>query len=127
LATVLLIDDDVDLVEMNRAVLVHRGHQVLAAYSAAETRGLLAGVRPDIIVLDVMMESPTAGFDLAREIHQGDPSLPMIILSGVREATGLPFRFEPDETWLPVVKFLEKPVSPAVLASEIEAVLRREE
>jgi DNA-binding response OmpR family regulator len=124
-ATVLLIDDDVDLVEMNRAVLEHRGHRVLAAYSAAESRQVLAAQNPDIAVLDVMMETVSAGFDLAREIHGSLPALPIIILSGVHEAMQLPFHFEPDETWLPVLKFLDKPVAPAALANEIEALLKR--
>ena len=124
MATVLLIDDDVDLVDLNRLVLEHRGHKVLVAYSAAEARKVLASAKPDITVLDVMMESATAGFDLAREVHKSLPALPMIILSGVHEVMGVPFRFEPDETWLPVVKFLDKPVVPAVLAAEIEAALK---
>ena len=49
----------------------------------------------------------------------------MIVLSGIHEATGVPFRFEPDETWLPVLKFLDKPVAPADLAGEIETILSR--
>ena len=57
MATILLIDDDVDLVEMNAAVLAHRGHEVLRAYSAADARRkLAAGPAPDVVVLDVMME-----------------------------------------------------------------------
>lgn len=66
MTTVLLIDDDVDLVEMNRAVLEPRAHQVLAACEAAETRGALAGAQPDMAVLEVMMESLAA---LAVEIE----------------------------------------------------------
>ena len=124
MATVLLIDDDVDLVEMNRAVLEHRGHQILAAYSAREAQTILKTSRPDAVVLDVMMESLTAGFALAREIHDACPNLPMIMLSGVHKATGTPFRFEPDAVWLPVIKFLDKPVAPAVLADEIETLLK---
>ena len=114
MATILLIDDDVDLVEMNSAVLPHRGHEVLKAYSAA-----------DLVVLDVMMEKFNAGFDLAQEIHQRFPHLPTIMLSGIQAATGVPFRFEPDETWLPVARFLDKPVAPAALANEIELLLKK--
>jgi CheY-like chemotaxis protein len=126
MATILLIDDDVDLVEMNSVVLAHRGHEVLKAYSAAEARRKLeAGAKPDVVVLDVMMEEVSAGFDLAREIHQKFPDLPTIMLSGVQAATGVPFRFKPDETWLPVVRFLDKPVAPAALANEIDQLLAK--
>lgn len=125
MANVLLIDDDVDLIEMYQLVLSKRGHKVQSAYTAEEARKLLRAGRPDIVVLDVMMESPTAGFDLAREIHTMYPDLPVIMPSGVHQATGVPFRFEPDEDWLPVVKFLDKPVQPEKLADEIEAVLKK--
>jgi len=125
MATILLVDDDVDLVQMNRRVLEHRGHNVVCANTAEEARELLKTTGPELAVVDVMMESQTAGFDLAREIHQRLPEMPMIVLSGIHEATGVPFRFEPDETWLPVLKFLDKPVAPADLADEIEAVLAR--
>ncbi len=126
MATILLIDDDVDLMEMNSGVLAHRGHEVLRAYSAAEARRTLAeGAAPDLVVLDVMMEEVTAGFNLAREIHQKFPRLPTIMLSGIHAATGVPFRFKPDETWLPVIRFLDKPVAPAALAAEIEQLLAK--
>jgi CheY-like chemotaxis protein len=124
MAKILLVDDDVDLVNMNRAVLERRGHQVTGAYSAQEAREAVAKGRPDIAVLDVMMESTSAGFELAREVHQAYPDLPMIILSGVHEATGVPFRFNPDPDWLPVLKFLDKPVEPSELAGEIESALK---
>jgi CheY-like chemotaxis protein len=126
MATILLIDDDVDLMEMNSAVLGHRGHTVLRAYSAAEARRKLAAGTPvDLVVLDVMMEEVNSGFELAREIHDKFPNVPTIMLSGVHAATGVPFRFKPDETWLPVAKFLDKPVAPATLANEIDDFLKR--
>ena len=125
MAIILLIDDDVDLVEMNRMVLASRGHEVKTAFSASQGRELLNSVRPDVVVADVMMESDTAGFELAREIHERFPEMPTIMLSSLHAATGVPFRFKPDETWLPIVKFLDKPVSPAELADEVDAVLRQ--
>ncbi|MDO8302871.1 MAG: response regulator, partial [Sedimentisphaerales bacterium] len=100
MATVFLIDDDVDLVKMNETVLKKRGHEIISAYSAAEARTKLPQKRPDIIVLDVMMESRIAGFELAREIHKTYPDMPTIMLTGVHEASGVPYRFEPDESWL---------------------------
>ena len=95
-----------------------------AAYSASEALVEIAKDRPDVAVLDVMMESISAGIELAREIHRKHADLPMIMLSGVHAATGVPFRFTPDETWLPVLKFLDKPVEPGKLAGEIEAALK---
>jgi DNA-binding NtrC family response regulator len=124
MAKILLVDDDVDLTEGYAAVLTARGHEVKAVHSAADARALVdAGETPDVFVLDVMMESDTAGFALAREIHEKLPDVPAVMLSGVREASGAPYRFEPDETWLPVIKFFDKPLEPARLAAEIEALV----
>jgi DNA-binding NtrC family response regulator len=120
MATVLLVDDDVDLVDAYRIVLEARGHTVVSAGSAGEARELLADRRPDAVVSDVMMETPTAGMELVRWIQQRHAGLPVLMLSGVHEKTGSPFRFEPDETWLPVLKFLDKPVAPKALAEEVD-------
>ncbi len=120
MATVLLVDDDVDLVDAYRIVLETRGHDVLSANSAGEARELLAERRPDAVVSDVMMETPTAGMELVRWIQDRHAGLPVLMLSGVHEKTGSPFRFEPDETWLPVLKFLDKPVAPQTLAEEVD-------
>ncbi|MFP4139548.1 MAG: response regulator [Planctomycetota bacterium] len=122
MAVILLVDDDVDLVEQNRLVLEARGLEVQVAYSGSEARAALDAACPDAAVLDVMMESPTAGLELARWVHEKYPELPMIMLSGVHEATGSPFRFEPDEAWLPVLKFLDKPVAPGRLADEVASL-----
>ena len=120
---VLLVDDDVDLVEANSLALKQKGHEVRAAYSAQEAHKVLNEWQPDVAVIDVMMESDSAGFDLARELHKKLPKLNMIMLSGVSEKMQLPYNFEPDETWLPVSKFLDKPVSPADLLKEVEEIV----
>lgn len=122
MASVLLVDDDVDLVDMNRLVLGARGHAVCCAYSAAEARQRLAEHRPDLVVLDVMMETDRAGIDLALELQRDCPGLPTVILSGLRGVTqrdALPEDLEA----LPVVTFLNKPVDPTALAKVIEAIL----
>lgn len=123
MAKILLVDDDVDLVTMNRIVLEKRGHQVSEAYCAGEAREWLASNTPDIVVLDVMMETQTAGIELAREINQKMPDVPILMLSCVHEATGVPFRFEPDDQWLVVNDFIDKPTNPKALADKVEDIL----
>ena len=123
MAQILLVDDDQDLIEMNRTVFSQRGHNVNAAYSAAEAMKTAKTVPPDLAVLDVMMEDKTAGFELARNLHALYPTMPMIMLTGISKEMGLGYTFQPDETWLPVSKFLEKPVNPRVLADEADKLL----
>ena len=80
---ILLVDDDADLVANHRAILEAAGYRVSAAYSAAEGRAALARQEPSLVVLDVMMETFEAGFDLAREIAGTRPQLPVLMLTGV--------------------------------------------
>lgn len=123
MAKVLLVDDDVDLQEMNSLVLGHRGHNVTLAYSAAEARAVLAQEQPDIVVLDVVMESSTAGIELAADIHKQFPEMPLIMLTGIRGKVDPPQGVDLDISKIPVMKFLDKPVPSEKLVNEIEGLL----
>jgi CheY-like chemotaxis protein len=124
MATILIVDDDKDFVAAYSMILAGRGHQVTAAYSAQEARDLLsASPVPDLALLDAMMESSTAGFQLARDIHQQWPGVLMVMLTRIHEATDLPFRFAPDEEFLPVTRFIDKPADPQAVIEQIEALL----
>ena len=119
--TVFLVDDDIDLVEQNTMVLVERGYSVVSAYTGQAALKKLDSVKPDILVLDVMMEHRTAGFVLARELGKKYPELPVIILSGDPEKAN--WLGESNNSWDQVVKFLDKPIKPDNLANEIQKVL----
>jgi DNA-binding response OmpR family regulator len=127
MAQILLVDDDQDLIEMNRTVFTQRGHNVAVAYSATEAKKYAQSNPPELAVLDVMMEDNTAGFELARELHELYPKMPMIMLTGISKEMRLGYTFQPDETWLPVSKFMEKPVNPRVLADEADKLLARKQ
>ena len=124
MAHILLVDDDQDIIDMNRMVLVQRGHDVIVAYSAAEAKKIAGELQPDLAVVDVMMEEPTIGFELARSLRDRYPDMPMIMLTGITKEMQLGYSFTPDDTWLPVSKFMEKPVNPSVLADEAEKLLK---
>ncbi|MFW6061515.1 MAG: response regulator transcription factor [Planctomycetota bacterium] len=123
MAKILLVDDDVDLAEGYQTVFAARGHEVRCAYSAGEARDVVKHFTPDAAVMDVMMETNTAGFELARELDAQFPELPMLLVTGIHEATDVPFRFEPEPSWLPVAKVIDKPVAPAELVDEVEGML----
>lgn len=123
MAKILLVDDDQDVIEMNRTVFAQRGHQVEVAYSAAEAQKAAEANAPDLAILDVMMEEKTIGFELARKLHTLYPDMPMIMLTGISKDMQLGYSFAPDEAWLPVSKFMEKPVNPRILADEADKLL----
>lgn len=126
MAHLLLVDDDIQLLEANTIVLSANGHQVTHAHSGAEAREVLQKIKPDLVVLDVMMEDFDSGFELAKHISAAFPDLPMIMLTGVYEYMDDAWKqaFDEDKSWLPVHRFMEKPVSPTVLLYEIDSLLK---
>ena len=119
--TILIIDDDIDLVEIIRMTLENEGYRVIDAQSGE--RGLQAAreKNPDLILLDVMMGAVDEGFQVAYELR-GDPAtkdIPILMLTAVTEQTGFGFDPDKDQDFLPVDEFLEKPVSPRKLVDMV--------
>ncbi len=120
---VLLIDDDADLLAVNEAVFLARGFNIQKAYNGDEGFELALSFKPDVIVTDVMMSTNSEGFDLARRLRstEGTKEIPLIMLTSVNDT--VPFTYEPDGKFLPVDRFLEKPVAPETLVQEVEKIL----
>lgn len=127
-ANILIIDDDPDIVEAMKVVLKSKQYQVAIAKSGQEGLEKTRRNKPDVIILDIMMETGDKGFDVAREL-KNDKSykdIPILMLTAIKERTGLDFKKEAgDETWLPVDDYVEKPLKPDELISKIEALLRK--
>ena len=131
MARILVVDDDIDMVEMYRLALEKAGHEVTTACSGEEGRKELRRVRPDLAVIDVMMETAEAGFILGREAHAEFPSMEIIFLSSVvkdiDERVGIPNIFESDDSWLKTIEFFDKPIDPSRLVKEIDSFLARKQ
>ncbi len=125
MAEVLLVDDDAAVLAGNAAALEARGHAVLTASGTSEAKAAVHALAPDVVVLEAMLDGGFAGFDLARYLAGRFPSMPLIMLSRVDEHLRSDERAEQDHDggWLPVRRFMEKPVLPEVLAQEVEHVL----
>ena len=120
--SVLLVDDDTLFVAAVTAILESR-FEVRSASNGNEAFQAISEARPDLIVLDVMMDYMSEGFDVARKLRQ-DPetkSIPLIMLTGVDERYD--YREEVDESWVPCDRYLEKPVEPEALLAEVEALI----
>jgi two-component system alkaline phosphatase synthesis response regulator PhoP len=114
---ILVIDDDPDFVDSVENLLEAKGYQVVSASNGKEGVEKARVEKPDLILLDVMMNTKDEGFNVARQMHQ-IPEIkdtPVVLVTGVRREMNLPFGFEPDETWLPVRQVLEKPVKSEIL------------
>ena len=130
--SILIIEDDKDLVEAWKLVLESEGYRVRHASNGKQGLDAIKAERPDIIILDVMMDSRTEGFHVAYEIRSKAPdsefasyrNIPILLVSAIHETTE--FRFDDDvkTEWLPVDDFVEKPVQPKELLSIIERMLK---
>ena len=124
---ILVVDDDRDLVQTTKAFLEARGYAVSTAHSGIEARDELAKQRPDLVVLDIMMDYDTDGFNVAYKLrHEPETArIPVIIVSGfTKELDTKTHVFEPMmyREW-PAAKFFEKPVKLGALADAIAGLL----
>jgi CheY-like chemotaxis protein len=123
--TVLLVDDDADFVEQNRLLLEESGYRVRTAHTGRQCLEEVRAGRPNLIILDMMMESENEGFDLSRELRNSEytKGIPLVMITSVNDLR--PFRIEPDQTWLPVDALIEKPVDPPLLLDVVNRILAR--
>ena len=123
---ILLVDDDPDLVSAIEAILYSRGYKIFTANNKNEGIEKLEKEKPDLAILDVMMDDVHDGFIMAREIKKLHPDLPIIMLTGISEVTGVNFRAAgADPDWLPADEYLEKPVKPDELVNCIEELITK--
>jgi DNA-binding response OmpR family regulator len=122
--TILIVDDDHDFSESLAAFLGAHGFRVLQAYDGGEGLKAARLERPDLILMDVMMNERTEGFFTVQEMRH-DPALdrvPIFIVSALY--TAVPnFRIEPDRGWLAHDAFFGKPAQLDRLLEAIEARL----
>jgi len=131
MAKILIIDDDPDIVTAVRLTLESAGHQIVAANSGKEGLEKVKAVHPELIILDVMMETHTEGFQLALKLHSPDPAselkqfkdTPILMLTAIHSTT--PMRYEPDIDYLPVELFVDKPIDPDDLIKKVAWILGR--
>jgi CheY-like chemotaxis protein len=126
-AKILLIDNDIDFIDMNKAVLQHNGYEVYFAYNSQEGYELARLEKPDIIVLDLMMEEHDSGFTLAKRLKQ-DPSMkhiPVLMLTAVADRTGFEFSQDKDGYWMKTDAFIDKPCPPKDLMAKIKEMLSK--
>jgi len=125
---ILIIDDDPDIVEAMRVVLESKNYQVAIAKNGEEGLKKVKSEKPNLVILDVMMETADKGFEVAREIRKNKlyKNIPILVLTAIHEKMGLDFKGESgDETWLPVDDYVEKPIKAEELILKVRALLEK--
>lgn len=124
MALIAIIDDDPDILDASSLVLKSKGHDVITANNPNDGYTIVKGKKPDLIILDVMMDEPDDGFYLAQKFRKEGITIPILMYTSVSKAIGLDFG---KSEMVPVDDFVEKPISPEELVNKVESLLKVKE
>jgi two-component system, OmpR family, alkaline phosphatase synthesis response regulator PhoP len=119
--TILVVDDEEDILELVRYNLSREGYSVQCAASGEAAYDIIAAGPVDLLILDLMLPGMD-GLELARRLKGGAPTseLPIIMLSAKGEEADIVTGLE-----LGADDYITKPFSPRVLVARLRSVLRR--
>jgi len=120
---ILVVDDDADFVAAASMVLEAEGYRVVSACNGREALVRLREQEPDLVLLDLMMETPLAGLEVARTLAddarlQGVPILAISAIRSTEWAGKLPPQAE-----LPFAGLVDKPIEPGVLLDKVRHLI----
>ena len=127
-AKILIVDDDPDITEAMRVILESKNYIVSNAEGIEPAMESLEKELPDLIILDVMMNTSQDGFILSRKLKQDDKykKIPILMLTSIKDKMGIDFKSAAgDESWLPVEEYMTKPVKPDVLIQKVKELLKK--
>jgi len=130
-AKILVIDDDPDFIDAVTPILESALYDVVPASNPGEGKEKIFSEKPDLILLDIMMDSLFDGFSLCHAIktskeYKEFKDTPIIFVSAVKEKTGSRFQFNVQEQGMVGPDdYMDKPVKPDDLTARIEKLLKR--
>ena len=126
-AKILVVDDDLDFIEISKLSLEGQGYQILSACNAKEGWKMVEKQKPDLIIMDLMMEQLDSGMALSQQIkgHPQHAAIPILMLTSISRDTGMDFtpRTGRDLKQLNVDDFSTKPIKAQVLVEKVERLL----
>jgi CheY-like chemotaxis protein len=132
-AKILIVDDDPDIVEALKMTLEAHQYQVFTAANGTEGLKQVKAVKPDLIILDVMMDTVTEGFQVTYQLRNSDPKseyapfskIPILMLTAIADRKQMKFNTKKDGDFLPVDDFVEKPIRPQVLLEKVRKMIEK--
>ena len=130
MARVLIVDDDTDLLAGQQAYLTGKGYTVQTAVTIDAGLKKASAFRPDLVVVDLMMEHYDSGFVFCKKVRDvpGLAEVPIIMQSAAPRKMGFTFdagAAGSERAWMKVDEMLTKPVPLDYLAGKIEQHLSR--
>jgi len=122
---ILIIDDDPEFVGSMTELLSSEGYTIITEHNSDKGIATAREKKPDLIILDVMMDYNREGFDASKKIREDEAlkETPIVMITGIVREMVLPFKFEPDEKNLPVNVFIEKPANPGKVLDAVHKLL----
>ena len=130
-AKILVIDDDRDFNAAITPVLKSASYDVAIALNPQEGKEKIFSEKPDLILLDIMMDSMFDGYSLCHAIKMSEEykefkDTPVIFISAVKEIAGSRFQFKGEEQGMAGPDdYIDKPVKPHDLIARIERLLQK--
>lgn len=123
--TILLVDDDPDYLFQTQLKLEKFGYKTISAESQKEAELIIEKTKPDLAIIDLMMENEDSGFILSYKMKKKYPDVPVIIATAVAAETGITFDIndENNRKWIRADLFLDKGIRSDMLKAEIERLL----
>ena len=118
---ILCVDDDPDFRESLRLILESNDYIVEEAASAEEALRHMSAAKPDLILLDLMMEEIDSGANFVKELRLRGQKPPIFMLSSVGDA----FSGITNYNDLGLDGMLQKPIQPAKLLNILKEKLRK--
>lgn len=120
---ILVVDDDPDFVEATNIVLEAEGYLVDSAASGREALAKMHQSKPDLVILDIMMEGILDGLKASKEmeVDRTLKELPILIVSSITSSEYI--GMFPTDEYLHADNFLSKPVEPGRLLAEVKRLL----
>jgi len=125
-AKIMVVDDDADYIYVVKTLLESEQYTVVTAGDKTEGMEKIRAEKPDLAILDVMMDVWNDGFEMSRQLKKDTrfKNMPVLMLTAVEKKTGIDFKsIAGDPLWLPVDAFLNKPVEPQTLLAEVKMLL----
>lgn len=122
MALIAVIDDDADIREASEIVLTSKGYQVITANNPKDGYEIINSKKPDLVILDVMMDEPDDGFFLAQKLRRENNKVPILMYTSISKTVGMDFGAS---EMVPVDDFVEKPISPDQLIKKVENLLNK--
>lgn len=122
---IVIVDDNTDYLFTMKTFLSRNGFEVETAPDGQTGIDLIRKERPDLILLDVMMETTFSGFEVCRQIRNDSEleSIPIIGITGMEDELGLKFDKYDDEDYFSPDAFFDKPVDKDALLQKIKDLI----